>query len=377
MIYLDNAATTRPFAECNAIINDSNLYFNPAALYKPSLHVEKALQKAKKEIAGCLGVETGIFFTSGGTESNNLAIQGVFKSRRGRKCHFITSMTEHPAAYEAFKYIETQGAEVDYLPVDADGVVRVETIADALREDTALVSVMHVNNEVGAVNHINAIAQAVKRANPKILVHSDGVQAFGKIKAKLSNDIDLYSVSAHKINGHKGIGALYIRPGTKLEPLFYGGGQQGGVRPGTENAPMAVAFAKAASLHYGDDCIISSVRLCKAALEEGLRQIEGVAINSGPDSAPHILSASFAGVKGETMMHMLEEKEIYAGIGSACSSQKKDSRVLAAMGLSDERKLGTLRFSFSFENTPQEMQYVIQQVKEAYHSLCKWRRKSF
>ena len=370
MIYLDNAATTRPLNEwLYAMINDQTNFFNPAALYRPSVDVDLALQKARKEIADHLGVENGILFTSGGTESNNIAIQGVFRNQRNRKRHYITSMVEHPAAYETFRYLQSLGAEVDFLPVDSYGAVRVESVEEAMRADTALVSIMHVNNEVGAVNDIAGIAKAVKQINPQTLVHSDGVQAFGKTKEKLSRNVDLYSISAHKVNGPKGIGALYIRPGTKLEPLFYGGGQQNGMRPGTENAPMAVAFAQAASMHYRDHHCIDIMKQCKAELEEGLRQIPGVSINSGPYSAPHILNVSFPGVQGETMQHILEAKEIYVGTGSACSSRKKASRILTAMGLSEERIQSALRFSFSYENTVQEMRYTIQQIKGAYFSL--------
>lgn len=380
MIYLDNAATTRPLAEglYEAVCGFDN-FFNPAALYRPAVETEGVLQQARKTFADCLGVEKGIFFTSGGTESNNIAIQGVFKNQRNRRRHYITSMTEHAAVYQTFRYLETLGAQVDYLLPDAHGVVHVEDVERCLRPDTVMVSIMHVNNEVGAINDIAEIAQRVKRMNPRTLVHSDGVQAFGKIKEKLDPCVDLYAISGHKLNAPKGIGALYIRPGTKLDPLFYGGGQQGGIRPGTENPPLALAFALAAEMHYGDDRCIEIIRQCKAELKRGILDIPGACINSGPDgvSAPHILSASFPGVPGETIQHMLEAKEIYVGTGSACSAGEKDNRVLSSMGLSRTCQESALRFSLSYENTIEEIRYATQEVRAAYEALETNRRKMF
>ena len=380
MIYLDNAATTKPSAAVmDAVLKYSNFFFNPSAAYRPSLEAEGYLEEARETIAKALGCENNeVVFTSGGTESNNLAIMGRLAVLRPRRWHFITTMIEHPAVYEVMKRVEEMGHEVTYLPVNHSGVVEEKTLVEAIRENTALISIMHVNNEVGSINDIDGLARAAKRVNPNVIFHSDGVQAFCKM-APPSKAVDMYSMSAHKLHGPKGVGALMIRRPVRVAPVNIGGGQERGLRSGTENLGGIMGFAQAVKDYMAHrDEILNNMRICKRILAEGLNSIEGVSIN-GPDlfeSAPHLLSVSFRNVKGEVMLHTLEASDIFVGTGSACSSKKKkENRVLGAMGLEPWKLQSVIRFSFCGENTVEEMNQVIKAVWNAVNQLRRLRRR--
>jgi cysteine desulfurase len=380
MIYLDNAATTKPFkASIDAVQKYMNFYYNPSAAYSLAIEAEKYLEQARRTIAQQLNaLPSEVYFTSGGTECNNLAVMGTLLSKRGGSTwHFITSEVEHAAIYDQFVRLEEMGQEVTCLPVESDGSVNPHTLMGAIRPNTALVSIMHVNNELGSINDINMLARAVKSMNPRVLFHSDGVQAFGKT-APPGDDVDLYSTSAHKMHGPKGVGALVVRNGVNLQPLNIGGGQEGGLRSGTENLGGIMGFAAAVEEYMADNARIAHMYACKKHLAHELLKIEGAQIN-GPSvekGAPHVLSVSFSGAIAEMLLHMLEEKQIYVGTGSACSSKKrKINRILQAIRLDRPRAEGTIRFSLCAENTIEQMQIAAQHVGVCVDRIKKLRRK--
>ena len=382
-IYLDNSATTRCFPEAAALMNEIFLedYGNPSSMHHRGVTAERRVLEAKKTLAGLLKVkEKNLYFTSCGTESDNLAIIGgaLAAQRRGR--HLITTRIEHPAVLEAMKYLEAQGFEITYLGVDRDGLVSAEEAAAAVRPDTILVSVMHTNNEIGSVQPIEEIGRAVKAVNPRVLFHVDAVQGFGKslILPKRMH-IDLLAASGHKIHGPKGVGLLYVADGVRLEPLLHGGGQQGGMRSGTENVPGIAGMALAAKLLCGNlDEDRQRLFAMKNRLIDRLREIPDIEFNGRTDetAAPHILSVRVRGVRAEVLLHALEDKGIYVSSGSACSSNHpRPSETLAAIGTPASEMDNSIRMSRSVMNTMEEMDAAAQAVGEIVPLLRKYIRR--
>ena len=382
-IYLDNSATTRCFPEAAALMNEIFLedYGNPSSMHHRGVTAERRVLEAKKTLAGLLKVkEKNLYFTSCGTESDNLAIIGgaLAAQRRGR--HLITTRIEHPAVLEAMKYLEAQGFEITYLGVDRDGLVSAEEAAAAVRPDTILVSVMHTNNEIGSVQPIEEIGRAVKAVNPRVLFHVDAVQGFGKslILPKRMH-IDLLAASGHKIHGPKGVGLLYVADGVRLEPLLHGGGQQGGMRSGTENVPGIAGMALAAKLLCGKlDEDRQRLFAMKNRLIDRLREIPDIEFNGRTDetAAPHILSVRVRGVRAEVLLHALEDKGIYVSSGSACSSNHpRPSETLAAIGTPASEMDNSIRMSLSVMNTMEEMDAAAQAVGEIVPLLRKYKRR--
>ena len=382
-IYLDNSATTRCFPEAAALMNEIFLedYGNPSSMHHRGVTAERRVLEAKKTLAGLLKVkEKNLYFTSCGTESDNLAIIGGALAAQRRGKHLITTRIEHPAVLEAMKYLEAQGFEITYLGVDRDGLVSAEEVAAAVRPDTILVSVMHTNNEIGSVQPIEEIGRAVKAVNPRVLFHVDAVQGFGKslILPKRMH-IDLLAASGHKIHGPKGVGLLYVADGVRLEPLLHGGGQQGGMRSGTENVPGIAGMALAAKLLCGNlDEDRQRLFAMKNRLIDRLREIPDIEFNGRTDetAAPHILSVRVRGVRAEVLLHALEDKGIYVSSGSACSSNHpRPSETLAAIGTPASEMDNSIRMSLSVMNTMEEMDAAAQAVGEIVPLLRKYIRR--
>lgn len=380
--YLDNSATTR----CSESVRDMMVkvmmedYGNPSSLHLKGVKAEEYIKQAKERIAKTLKVtDKEILFTSGGTESNNLAIiGGVLANQRAGK-HLITTSVEHASVAAVMKYLEEQGFEVTYLSVDKNGLISLEELEAAVREDTILVSMMQINNEIGAIEPVEKAAEIIKGKNPKTLVHVDAIQSYGKLRIYPKKmQIDMLSVSGHKLHGPKGVGFLYIKDKTKVKPLILGGGQQKGMRSGTENVPGIAGLSVACEEIYRNfDDNIEQMRKVKQAFLQGLENIEGVHVNglSGEDSAPHIVSVSFEGIdKSEALLHALEDKGIYVSAGSACSSNKPAvSATLKAIGVPEKLLTATLRFSFSVHTTVEEIEYTLQALEELLPFLRKYR----
>jgi cysteine desulfurase len=375
-VYLDNSATTRISPEVTALMRQvmTDSFGNPSSLHRLGLEAERVLHTARRILAGACGArEEEIIFTSGGTESNNLALKGAALRRVRRGRHLVTTKIEHASVLQVCRALEKQGYTVTFLDVNSCGLVDPEQVKAALRPDTVLVSVMHVNNEVGAVQPVAEIGRVVKARHSGIIFHVDAVQSLGKLPVHPAVwHADLVSFSAHKIHGPKGTGALFCREGLELEPLFYGGGQEKGVRPGTENLAGIAGFGAAARLaELNREKTLAVVTGLRQHFVQGiLTQIPGTAIN-GPDAAaPHIISVFFSGLKGEVLLHALEERGIYVSTGSACHSRRpQPSHVLLAMGLPEKDIASTLRFSLSAENTAEEIDYTLEQLTEVVAGL--------
>lgn len=355
MIYLDNASTTKPSAAAvEAMCKAAECFGNPSSLHGLGLEAEKLITQSRNIIAGILGVDSkGILFTSGGTEANNTAVFGTAYDRAKLGRHLITTEIEHPSVLEAFKRLESEGFEVTYLHPNSDGIISLDELNSALREDTVLISVMHVNNETGVIQPISEIRPLMKKS-PKALLHCDCVQSFGKIEVKPKKwGIDMVSISAHKIHGFKGAGALYLA-NRKIRPLICGGEQQNEIRPGTENAGGIFAFGAAA-----ESCKINNNYMTELrnAMIEKLRSIPDIKINGSAEyNSGSVLNVSFIGIKAEILLHALEAHKIYVSTGSACSSHKpQPSRVLTAMGLSKKEIEGAIRISFDDSITMEEI----------------------
>ncbi len=386
-VYLDNSATTKTFpevAELMARIMCED-YGNPSSLHMKGVRAEQYLRNAKETLAKILKVnEREILFTSGGTESDNLALVGcaLANSRRGN--HLITTQIEHPAVLQTMRYLENMGYRITYLPVDGCGQIHLEDLHRAMTPDTILVSIMHTNNEIGALQPIAEAGAMIKRMNPGTLFHVDAVQGFGKAKIYPKKmNIDLLSVSGHKIHGPKGVGFLYVADKVKIQPILFGGGQQQNLRSGTENVPGIVGLAKAAEILYSNyDEDMERLYECKKHFIEGVSRIENVHINGllqgepyGAGTAPHIVSVSFPGVRSEVLLHALEEKEIYVSAGSACSAHKpQPSATLKAMGVDKSLLESTIRFSFSVFTTIEEIDYTLQALYDKIPMLRKYSR---
>lgn len=382
-IYLDNSATTRCFPEAAALMNELFLedYGNPSAMHHRGVTAERRISQARKTLAGILKVkEKNICFTSCGTESDNLAIIGAAMAMQRRGKHLITTQIEHPAVLEAMKYLESLGFEVTRLGVDRDGLVSPREAAAAVRPDTILVSVMHTNNIIGAVEHVEEIGRAVKAVNPGLLFHVDAVQGFGKAQIYPRRmNIDLLSVSGHKIHGPKGTGFLYIADGVRLVPLMHGGGQQGGLRSGTENVPGIAGMALAAQMLYKDlDTDREKLFAMKNRLIERLSTVPDIVFNGRTDetAAPHILSVRVRGVRAEVLLHALEDRGIFVSAGSACSSNHpRPSETLMAIGVPQKEMENSIRISLSVMNTMEEMDAAADTIAELVPFLRRFVRK--
>ena len=381
--YFDNSATTKVL-DCvkDAVVDAMCVnYGNAAAKHRKGVEAENLVREAKKAIADTLKVqEKEILFTSGGTESNNTALIGTALANRRAGKHLITTGVEHPSIYNTMSFLEEMGFEVTYLPVDHLGHISLEDLEKAIREDTILVSVMYVNNEVGAVEPIEAISQCIKKKNPKTLFHVDAIQAYGKYKIRPKKQgIDLLSVSGHKIHAPKGVGFLYIRDGVKIRPILFGGGQQKGMRSGTENVPGCVGLGVAAREAYKDfDARIEKLYTLREHLIAGLKPLGGVTINGSEDrtNAPQIVSASFGGVRSEVLLHALEDKGVYVSSGSACSSNHPGiSGTLKGIGVIKELLDSTIRFSLGDLNTEEEVDYAIGVLGELLPVLRRYQMK--
>ena len=381
--YFDNSATTKVL-DCvkDAVVDAMCVnYGNAAAKHRKGVEAENLIREAKKAIADTLKVqEKEILFTSGGTESNNTALIGTALADRRAGKHLITTGVEHPSIYNTMSFLEEMGFEVTYLPVDHLGHISLEDLEKAIREDTILVSVMYVNNEVGAVEPIEAISQCIKKKNPKTLFHVDAIQAYGKYKIRPKKQgIDLLSVSGHKIHAPKGVGFLYIRDGVKIRPILFGGGQQKGMRSGTENVPGCVGLGVAAREAYKDfDARIEKLYTLREHLIAGLKPLGGVTINGSEDrtNAPQIVSASFEGVRSEVLLHALEDKGVYVSSGSACSSNHPGiSGTLKGIGVKKELLDSTIRFSLGDLNTEEEVDYAIGVLGELLPVLRRYQMK--
>lgn len=363
-VYLDNSATTRPYDEVAQAVYDTMLgtYGNASSLHRMGKSAEDLMTKCREIISSTVyGTPEELYFTSGGTESDNMAIIGYAMANRRRGNRVITQVTEHKAVLESFAYLEKQGFDVQYIDVDSNGIVDVDALRSAIDDNTILVSLMAVNNETGAIQPVDAVSAMIDHS--KCAFHVDAVQAYGKIPVNVKkSNIDMLTLSAHKIHGPNGVGALYLRRGIRINPIITGGQQEKSLRSGTENLPGIVGFAKAAEIRFANMTDTAErIGALKAKLAEGLACIPGAVINSPDNSLYSILNVSFTGVRSEVLLHILESRGIYVSSGSACNSKKGSaSYVLSAMNLGRERVDGAIRFSLSEFNTEEEIDYVCQ-----------------
>lgn len=435
--YLDNAATTRPFESVKSIMLKTmeEDFGNPSSMHQKGVDAEKYIKKTREIIARSLKAEPGeIIFTSGGTESNNMAVIGTALANKRTGKHLITTKIEHPSVYNPFIFLEGQGFETTYISVDSLGHISLRELENSIREDTILISIMYVNNEIGAVQDLEAIGKLIKGKNSNTFFHVDAIQGYGKFKIiPKKNNIDLLSVSGHKLHGPKGTGFLYVRKKLKIKPIIYGGEQQNGLRSGTENVPGVAGLGKAVEEYYKEghgDRIRNLYRL-KAELILKMLDIPGVRVNgiscckepgeidtvtncvdnNYPEEkignqndfekikkeieniinnftetgdkeleeklqAPHIVSVTFPGVRSEVMLHALEEKNIFVSAGSACSANHPGiSGTLRAVGLREDALTSTLRFSFSVFTTREEIELAARTAAELYPVLSRYKRK--
>lgn len=374
-IYLDNSATTKPYQEVvdKMVLALTTQYGNPSSIHKKGIEVEREIKEIRRNIARSLGAkENEIYFTSGGTECNNTIIRSVARLNKKTKNHIISTVIEHPSVLDTLKDLESEGFEVTYLPVDKDGKISIEDLKNAIKKETILVSIMHVNNEIGTIQPIEEIRKYLKSLDEKIYLHVDAVQSYAKIKFRPSRyNIDFMSVSGHKLHGPKGIGFMYVKENNRIKPLLTGGGQEIGIRSGTENVPGIYGIGEAVKVINKDlEGTIDKIRELRDLLkEEILANIDDVKINTPEDGVCHVLNVSFRGVRGEVLLHYLEQKEIYVSTGSACSSKKKGSHVLNAIGLTPEEIEGAIRFSLSDLNTKEEILETIKVLKESVSDL--------
>lgn len=384
--YLDNSATTRCSDRACQVMVDllTKDYGNPSSLHMKGIEAERFVETAKKKIAKTLKVsEKEIIFTSGGTESNNLAIIGAAMANRRAGNHIITTSIEHASVENPMEFLKEQGFEITYLSVDENGIISLEELEEAVTEQTILVSMMQVNNEIGAIEPVAEAAELIKKKNPDTLIHVDAIQSYGKMyiyPKKLG--IDMLSVSGHKIHGPKGSGFLWVKEKTKLKPLILGGGQQKGMRSGTENVPAIAGLGEAAEEIYENlDEKRAHLYGLKQRFIDGIEKLEGTHVNgkTGEDSAPHIVSVSFEGIRSEVLLHSLEDRGIYVSSGSACSSnnhagKQKGSKTLRNIHLKENLLDSTLRFSFSVHTTEEEIDYALEVLGELLPVLKKYTR---
>ena len=383
---MENSATTRCSDRACQLMVDllTKDYGNPSSLHMKGIEAERFVETAKKKIAKTLRVsEKEIIFTSGGTESNNLAIIGAAMANRRAGNHIITTSIEHASVENPMEFLKEQGFEITYLSVDENGIISLEELEEAVMEQTILVSMMQVNNEIGAIEPVAEAAELIKKKNPATLIHVDAIQSYGKMyiyPKKLG--IDMLSVSGHKIHGPKGSGFLWVREKTKLKPLILGGGQQKGMRSGTENVPAIAGLGEAAEEIYENlDEKRAHLYGLKQRFIDGIEKLEGTHVNgkTGEDSAPHIVSVSFEGIRSEVLLHSLEDRGIYVSSGSACSSNNhagkhKGSKTLRNIHLKENLLDSTLRFSFSVHTTEEEIDYALEVLGELLPVLKKYTR---
>lgn len=370
-VYFDNSATTRPFDKVIEYIDHINrdMYGNPSSLHTRGIEAEKLIKKAREAIAGSLGVESKeIYFTSGGTESNNLALRGYLEANPRKGRHIITTAIEHPSVLEVFNYLSAAGYKVDYIDVDNNGIIELGQLESCITEETALISVIYVNNETGSIQPIDEVVKIKNRINRNTVLHVDAVQAYGKIPILPKREgIDMMSVSSHKIHGPKGAGALFVDKSRRIKPIIFGGGQEALMRSGTENVTGICGFGLASETIFRDISEnyrkVSEVR--QFFIEELENSIEDYRILSPGQSLPYILSISFANLKAEVLLHHLEERNIFVSTGSACSSRKNvHSHVLKAMGVDGKNMDGAVRFSFSAWNSKEDVRIAVDALKE-------------
>lgn len=370
-IYLDNSATTRPLDEVTDYMNNinKNVYGNPSSLHKKGIEAEKLVKQARENIACTLGVDgKEIYFTSGGTESNNLAIRGYLDANTRRGKHVVTTVIEHPSVLEVYKHLEEKGYNVDYIKVDSNGVVDLEDLKRKITLETALISIIYINNEIGTIQPIEEIVKVRNILNREAVIHIDAVQSYGKLKIlPKKSGIGMMSVSSHKIHGPKGVGALFVDKSIKIKPLFFGGGQESLIRSGTENVPGICGFGLAAEKYFSNltERNLKIIDLKNIFIESLKEKFDGFKVISPENSSPYILNISFKDVKAEVLLHHLEEKNIYVSTGSACSSRKNiHSHVLKALGLDNPEIDGAIRFSFSGFNTEDDIAETVEAIKE-------------
>lgn len=376
-VYLDNSATTRVRQEVMDEVTDVSLncYGNPSSIHRMGLKTEKRIEEARKHAAKIINAKPDeIFFTGGGTESNNIALLGHLFASEG-KHNVVTTNIEHPSVYNVLKHFK-DNVEIRYLDTDNTGKVDLEQLEKLIDENTCLVSIMHVNNELGIVQNLSEICRIAKNKSKNIKIHVDAVQSYGKIKIDVKKiPADTISFSSHKIHGPKGVGGLFIRTGVKISPITFGGGQEKNIRPGTENTPGIVGFGKACELVYENfDEEASRFRNLKNLYAKRLaEEIEDMKINStlSEDGAPHILNVSFKNVRGEVLVHFLEMKGVYVSTGSACSSRSKTNRILEAIKLEPDYVDGTIRISLGHFNNADEVEYVVESIKQSVEEIRK------
>lgn len=376
-VYLDNSATTkvRPEVLKQIIDINENYYGNPSSLHRMGLQIEMKIQESRKSAAKIINARPEeIYFTGGGTESNNIAIGGhLFNCEK--KHNIVTTKIEHSSVYNIFNNFKDK-LEIRFLELDNMGRVIEESLQNLIDENTLLVSIMHVNNEIGIVQDLHKIIKIIKEKNKSTKIHIDGVQSYGKIKIDVKTlPFDTFSFSSHKIHGPKGVGGLFIRSGLKLNPVFFGGGQEKSIRPGTENTPGIVGFGEACDLIFRDfnEEINNMLELKNLYVKRLCEEINDIKINSSlnEDGAPHILNISFKKVRGEVLIHYLEQKGIYVSTGSACSSKSKNNRILEAVNLDTEFMDGTIRISLGFFNNKDEVEYVVENIKQSVMDIRK------
>lgn len=375
-VYFDNSATTKPYDEVVDIVADTmrNYFGNPSSAHHLGIMAEQKMSECRDTIAKIINCSKDeIIFTSGGSESNNFAIKGFAKPGS----HIITTRIEHPSVINVYKELENEGVRVTYLDLNAKGKISIDHLMESLTKDTVLVSIMHVNNEIGYVQDIETIGKVLKEKSSRVKFHVDAVQSYCKISINVKEaNIDSLSASGHKIHGPRGAGFIYLRKGLMPKPLICGGGQERNLRSGTENLAAIAGFAAAAQKTWSDmKASYERVTMLKNYFIQRLNEIENVNINSFENDSPYILSASFLGVKSEVLLRTLDDKGIYVSAGSACSAKgNKESHVLKALGLKDEEIRGTIRFSFNAENTNEEIDYTIEVLKESISFLRRLRK---
>lgn len=373
MVYLDNSATTKPCAGAveAAVQMMTENFGNASSLHGAGVQAMKVLMEARRTVADALGCDSAeIYFTSGGTEANNMAVFGAAQAGRHKGKRIVTTAVEHESVLEPCSVLEKAGFEVIRILPDRFGRITAGQIAEAIDQNTVLVSVMHVNNESGAVFPVETIRSAIKRAGAPALLHIDCVQSFGKLPVRVKKlDADLVTVTAHKIHGPKGIGALYIKKGVHIPPRTFGGEQEGKMRPGTESTPLIAAFAAAVKALPDHKKVQKQVQALNEAARRGMEDL-GMVINSAPEASPYILNAALEGIRSQTLIQFLSSRGVCVSSGSACARGKR-SHVLQAMGLADDRIDSSIRISFSRDNTEEDIAALCAALQEAKAQLAR------
>ena len=378
-IYFDNSATTKPYDEVIEAVSHGmrEYYGNPSSLHKIGIKCERRLNESRQSIADSIKAHKDeIYFTSGGSEGNNLILKGILKPGH----HFITTVFEHHSIINTCKYLEDSGVKVTYLEVDEDGLISLEDLEEAITKNTTLISIMHVNNEVGSIQNLEEIGKIIKKRSSRAKFHVDAVQSYGKLCIDVNKmNIDSLTVAGHKIHGPKGSGFIYLKKGIILNSLISGGGQEKGVRAGTENLPAIIGLEKAANTILSNiDESYKKVYELKEYMIKRLNEIDDIKINSRLNGfSPYILNVSFIGVRAEVLLHLLEDSDIYVATGSACTSKSSvmhGSYVIKALGLSNKEIESAIRFSFSYENTKEEVDYTVEVLQKSLKFLRRMKR---